>query len=263
MRYIYYTLTFSLQIMRTIIIDDEITARAAIREEVALYCPRLVVVGEADGLASALSLIEQLRPDLVLLDIQLGDGTGFQLLDQVRWKSFQVVFITGYDQYAIHAFKANAIDYLLKPFHPKELTEAVEKAALQKEYSLQSAALKRLLENQQNGLGKKVAIPLTGGVSLYDQSEILHLEAMGNYSKIYLRDKETLLSARTLKEYEDALQIYGFERVHHSHLVNLAHLRKYVNNRDGHFLELSDGSIIPISKRKKAHILSMLERISV
>ena len=248
--------------MRTIIVDDEATARAAIRAELVQYCPQLELIGESDGMAAAIELINQLRPDLIFLDIQLGDGSGFQVLDKMLWKDCCIIFITGYDQYAIRAFKANAIDYLLKPFETSALLKAVEKASLQRHYMMQAAALKQLLLNRPDGLAQKIAIPLSGGISLFATDEIVKIEALGNYSKIYLRNKDTLLSAKTLKEFEDSLQHSGFERVHHSHLINLVHLKKYLN-KDGLSLELSDGSLVPLSKRKKAHILSLLEHISI
>lgn len=248
--------------LKTIIIDDEVTARDALLAEIKQHCPLLEIVGEFDGVASGKEAIDSLKPDLVFLDIQLWDGTGFQLLEKITYKKFNLIFTTAYNEYAIKAFKVNAVDYLLKPIDSEELVAAVERSSTIKDADSALKNINKLINDSNTILNKKIAIPLTGGISVLDAEDIIRIEAISNYSRIFTKQNENLLSAKTLKDFELSLQQYGFERVHHSHIINLAHLKKY-SHKDGSLLEMSDGSVVPLAQRKKAFILSILDQISV
>jgi two-component system LytT family response regulator len=248
--------------LKTIIIDDEVTARDALQAEIKQHCPLLEIVGEFNGVLSGKEAIDSLKPDLVFLDIQLWDGTGFQLLEKISYKKFNLIFTTAYNEYAIKAFKVNAVDYLLKPIDSEELVAAVEKSLAIQDADSALKNINKLISDSNTILHKKIAIPLTGGISVLDAADIIRIEAISNYSRIYTKQNENLLSAKTLKDFELSLQQYGFERVHHSHIINLTHLKKY-SNKDGSLLEMSDGSAVPLAQRKKAFILSILDHISV
>jgi two-component system, LytTR family, response regulator len=247
---------------RTIIVDDEVTARAALKGELTQYCPQLEIIAECSGMHSAVETINKLKPELVFLDIQLGDGTGFGVLEKLEWKNARIIFVTAYDEYAVQAFKVNATDYLLKPVDPAELTAAVDKA-LQKNISVNEyAVLGAMMEQRTSSLNEKIAIPQTKNIVICNRGDIVRIEALQGYSRIFMASGEKILSSRLLKDFEEMLHPHGFERVHHSYLVNLAHIRKF-STADGITLMMSDGETIPVSQRKKMSLLKLLEHISI
>lgn len=248
--------------IRTIIVDDEVTARAALKSELAQYCPQLNIIAECSGMSMAVETINNLKPELVFLDIQLGDGTGFGVLEQLEWKNCKVIFVTAYDEYAVKAFKVNATDYLLKPIDPGELTTAVKKALQNNQPAPDYAALGAMAENRTSTLNEKIAIPQTKNIVICNRGDIIRIEALQGYSRIFLSTGEKILSSRLLKDFEELLHPHGFERVHHSYLVNLAHIRKF-STADGITLMMSDGESIPVSQRKKTSLLKLLEHISI
>lgn len=237
--------------INAIIVDDEVTAIYALKEEIKHYCPHVHIIAECDGFKTAVDQINLLKPELVFLDIHLGDGTGFNVLEHTTWKGYKVIFTTAYDNYAINAFKVNAIDYILKPISGVELLAAVNKV-IDSEHP--NPAL--------NVIDNKIALQLSDRISLYNISEIIRIEASSNYSWIYCANGEKVLSSKTLKEFEYALQSSGFVRVHHTHLINVSHLKK-VFTKDGMMAEMSNGDMIPVSHRKKNLLLLMIERIKI
>ncbi len=247
--------------IRTIIVDDEVTARAALKGELEQYCPQLEIVAECTGMHQAIATINELKPELIFLDIQLGDGTGFGVLEQLEWKNARVIFVTAYDEYAVKAFRVNATDYLLKPIAPGELTAAVKKA-LENKQPVNHAALGVMIENRMGTLNEKIAIPQTRNIVICNRGDIVRIEALQGYSRIFLANGEKILSSRLLKDFEEMLHPHGFERVHHSYLVNLSHIRKF-STTDGITLTMSDGENIPVSQRKKMALLKVLEHISI
>ncbi len=239
--------------LKAIIVDDEITAVDALREEISHYCPQVEIIAVCESFAHAVRAINELRPDLVFMDIHLGDGTGFNVIDQTEWKSYKTIFTTAYDTYAIKAFKTNAVDYLLKPISGIELHAAVSKVA--------PAPPNNSLPTMQQ-MGNKIAIQLSNGISLFDIHNIVHIKAEGNYSRIYCTNGEKLLSAKTLKDFEDVLAASGFIRIHHAHLINTTHLKK-VHTKEGMLAEMSDGERLTVSQRKKGQLIAMIEQIKV
>jgi len=248
--------------MNVVIVDDEKNARAALVAEIKEHCGQLQIVGEADGVHSAVQLINETYPSLVFMDIQLGDGTGFDVLEQLQWKQLKIIFVTAYDKYAIRAFKVNALEYLLKPISSVELVNAVSKAVSLEMTMVQAVATKQLLELGKLGLSNKIAVPVSTGISVFQTDTIVRIEATGNYSTIHLQDGQKLLSSKHLKSFEDMLLHQGFERIHHSHVINLRHLKRYIH-KDGNFVEMDNGEVLPVSQRKKTQLLSLLERISI
>lgn len=246
--------------LRTIIVDDEAFARTSLLEDIHLHCPNLEVIGEAGSLREAIPLIERLQPQLVFLDIQLGDGTGFDVLEQLQTpRGCSFIFTTAYDQYAIKAFRYAATDYLLKPIPAHELKSAVGKVAAGQ--GTQQDTLQLLLQSlQRQAKPDRIAIPTAEGIHVFTVHDIVRCQAESNYSRIFLCTGEKLMAAKTLKDLEELLGDFDFERVHSSHLINLRHLKKYLT-RDGGILVLSDETEVPVSQRKKAQLLDVIRNL--
>jgi len=244
--------------IRALVIDDEKQSRNALLSELEKYKDVVKVIGEGDSMASAIEIINDYHPDLVFLDIHLGDGMGFNVLERVSWTKFKLVFVTAYDEYAIKAFKFNAIDYILKPVSTEDINNVMGR--LKKIEPMEENILnKNFLNNFNSTQPKRIAISNSDGVHLIDIEDIIRCEADGNYTKIFTTSEETILTSKTLKEYDTLLLDFNFERVHNSHLVNMRHIKKYLNKDTG-YLQMSDGSQIPVSQRKKSYVLSILDK---
>lgn len=246
--------------MKTLIIEDEEQAISALMAEIQYHCPELEIVGIAQSVKDGAEKIRTLEPELVFLDIQLSDGLGFDLLQLVKDKQFHLIFTTAYSQYAIKAIKFSAIDYLLKPIDGNELREAVQRA-IQSSQQDYKKKLETFLQNQLNFGKKKIALPTSDGISIFELESIIRCSSEGNYTCVYFVGGKKMLFAKTLKEFEEMLGQSGFERVHHSHIINLDHLTSYTN-KDGGYVILSDKSTVPVSQRKKAQLLAILNNFN-
>lgn len=245
--------------IRCIVIDDEKQSRSALISELDSYKEEIKIIAEADSVATAVVAINDFQPDLIFLDVHLGDGSGFNVLENTSWHKCKVVFVTAYDQYAIKAFKFNAIDYILKPVSQEEISRVVGRLvdiAPMEENILN----KNFLSNYKDAAPKRIAISNSDGMHLVEIDEIIRCEADGNYTKIFTTNGEVILTSKTLKEYDTMLSDLNFERVHNSHLVSLRHIKKYLN-KDSGYLQMTDGSQIPVSQRKKSYVLSILDKI--
>lgn len=245
--------------IRCIVIDDEKQSRNALIGELEPYKDKIKIIAEADSVASAIESIDDFHPDLIFLDIHLGDGMGFNVLEKISWNKCKVVFVTAYDEYAIKAFRFNAIDYILKPVSSEEISRVVNRIS-NFEPGAESELNRNFIADYNSTQPKRIAISNSDGVHLVELSDVVRCEADGNYTKIYTSRLEVILTSKTLKEYDTLLTEFGFERVHHSHLVNMRHIKKYIN-RDSGYLHMSDGSQIPIAQRKKTYVLSILDKI--
>jgi two-component system LytT family response regulator len=244
--------------MKALLIDDVKGARKALYHDLIDYCENIEVIGEADSVLSAIPLIKEKKPDLLFLDIELGDGTGFDVLEGLN-EIPQVIFTTAFDQYAIKAFKYGALDYLLKPIDEEELQQAVRKAQF-KQKSTSKEVLSVLKSTYKNTDKKqtKVVIHSQEECAIIDISEIISCEASSNYTIFHLTDNRQLVSSETLKHYDELFEIHGFFRTHHSHLVNLAKVKSFVKI-DGGYLVLENETQIPVSVRKKETLNKMLK----
>jgi len=249
--------------IRAVIIDDELFARENLKLLVNEHCPIIEVVGEGDDLESAFKVITEKEPDLVFLDIRMPSGAeGFELLDMIPNKSFKVIFITAFKDYAIKAFKANAIDYLLKPVDIDELKEAVTKSSLN--MSAPNIDFESYLQRLQNltkemGVKKeKIAISHQKGIKIVYQKNILRLKAEGNCTMLYFINGDHFLDTRTLKIYEELLDIDLFYRIHKSHIINLNYITDYINE-NGSVVKLKNGEEIPVSRSKISEFTSLLK----
>ncbi|RZJ25053.1 MAG: response regulator transcription factor, partial [Flavobacterium sp.] len=196
--------------------------------------------------------------ELIFLDIQLADGLGFDVLSAVDDYGFKVIFTTAYSQYAIKAIRFSALDYLLKPIDSQELIAAVRKA---EKASLETERIKlaNFIHNQQSPR-KKLALQTSEGISVFDVGSIIKCSSESNYTCVYFESGKKMLFSKTLKEFEELLAPSGFERIHHSHLVNLAHLTQFIS-KDGGYVLLSDKSTAPVSQRKRAQLIDALNII--
>ena len=241
--------------LRLVIVDDEAPARANLRAALGSIELPVEVVGEAADLPGAVQLIDTARPDVVLLDIWLGDGTGFDVLEGTEHKDVRVVFVTAFDDHAVRAFRNGALHYLLKPVVRADLQEALERAL--RDHATPPSEMRRVRQT----LTDRIAIHTSEGFHLLRPNEIVRCEGDGNYTRFHLRGGDRILASRTLKEYEATLEPHGFMRVHHSHLVNLTEVRMYLN-RDGGVLVLTTGDEVPIAHRRKQEVVETLGRRS-
>lgn len=241
-----------------IIIDDEAKGRLALREKLSAYCPQVQLLAEASNGQEALSLIEHHKPALIFLDIEMPLMNGFEMLNALPEKNFHVIFTTAYNQYAIKAIKYAAFDYLLKPIDIDEL-----KSTLSKLESMENYQTKKQIELlKQNMLHpkkqfNKLAIPTLEGLLFYDINDIIHLEANSNYTNIYFSNKTKIIASKTLKEFEELLPDDIFFRTHHSHLINLNFIKRYIKG-DGGQIELQNGRYVDVSRRKKEEFLKAI-----
>jgi two-component system, LytTR family, response regulator len=246
--------------MKALIIEDEAQAISALKLELKTNCPTIEIIGEAKSIKEAIEKIKLLQPELVFLDIQLSDGLGFEILKTHKENNFKVIFTTAYSQYAIKAIKFSALDYLLKPIDSEELIAAVDKA-FKSSKTNDTIKIENFLHNQNETTSrKKIALHTSEGVNIFELENILRCSAESNYTCVYFNNGKKLLFSKTLKEFEDLLCASGFERIHHSHIINLNHLVSFVN-KDGGYVILTDKSTLPVSQRKKSNLIAALNNI--
>ena len=238
--------------LKAIIVEDEENSRAILRNYLAKYCPKVELVGEADGVEAGLVLIRNNDLDLVFLDVEMPYGNAFDLLDKVGDRQFETVFVTAYNQYAIDALNAHASYYLLKPISIDKLIEAVDYVTEIKknENRLQNTVLQPKL-TQVTG---KITIPLQNGFEVLEVADILYCQADDNYTNIFLKDRKRLVS-KTLKYFEEILSENGFARVHKSYLVNVNAVTEYRKGKGGSVV-LSSGKEIMVSPSRKKELLA-------
>jgi two-component system, LytTR family, response regulator len=243
---------------RIAIVDDEPIARDAIRYILRKNCPDVSIAGEAGGVGEALRLLSRKRPDLLLLSVELADGTGFDLLDRVSRLDFKVVFTAACDAFAFRAFRYNAIDYLLKPVDPDELVAAVCKARPNINHVNpvdQIAGLSGAALEKSSG---RIILNTRSGMVLTQAKDVARLESCGNYTFVFLAAGERCLVSRNLKEFEGMLQPPVFFRTHQSHIVNTAFVKKFLRE-EGYYAVMYDGAEVPVARRRKEAFLGVLK----
>lgn len=241
-----------------IIVDDEVKARETIASLLALCPVEVNLIGEADDIDSAFGLISRLSPNLVLLDISLPDGTGFDLLKKFEKINFKVIFITAHEDYAIQAFKCSALDYVLKPINSSDLFKAVEKANESLSHEEMTSKLTALLSNLEKL--KKIVLKTTESIHIINVEAIIRCEADVNYTTFFLTNGKRLLVSKPLKDYDDLLSNAGFFRTHQSHLINLDHMLRYDKN-DGGYIVMDDNSPVPVSTRRKDALFELFGKM--
>jgi two-component system LytT family response regulator len=247
--------------IRVCIVDDEAATRSLLKHFFRDFFPDVELVGEADCVSRGIELLETKSPDLLFLDIQMPDGSGFDLLHHFEQPNFKLIFITAYDQFALKAFQYNAIDYLLKPLEPRALRDAVNKVLQRSNLPLQPR-IKGLREVMENRQADRIALSSAEGYAFYELAEIVRLESSGNYTTFHIQDGHRTTVAKTIKEYEALLPAEHFYRVHQSHIVSLRHVKKVLKEDNG-VAVMADGSKVPISRRKKETFIELLTRQSL
>ncbi len=248
--------------MKVIIIDDEARTRKSIADILKFSQQDLNLVAEAENVATGVAAITEHQPDLVLLDINMPDGTGFDLLKKLNDIHFKVIFITAYEEYAVQAFEFSAIDYILKPVDPQKLFDAINKAYQLVEQENISLKLIALFANLENSVSenKKLVLKTAESIYIVNTNDVIRCESDGGYTQFYLVDGKKILVSRNLKDYEDMLNGFGFYRIHQSHIINIKYIDHY-SKTDGGAVVMKDNSCLPVARRKKEHFLKLLEMI--
>ncbi len=255
--------------IRALIVDDENPCIETLEWDINEYCPGLQIVGRCRNGKEALELIPEVNPELVFLDIEMPGMNGFELLSQLESRSFHVIFTTAYNQYAIDAFKANALDYLLKPIDKDELINAVKKLENKRSNS-DSVIVQSLLDQMTNIMGvtngkrtpSSVALPSGDGYDFVNIDDIVHCQSESNYTNFYLTNGNRIFISKTLKEVEHLLPKPKFIRVHKSHLVNTEHIKKYIRGQGGEII-LTNGQSVAVSRSRKDAVLNWIDPIRI
>lgn len=248
--------------LRAVIIDDIENIRKKNSAIIKMHCPSVTLIGEADSVESGVKLIKQLSPDLVFLDVEMPDGTGFDLLQKLKPFNFKVIFITGYEDFAVKAFRFSAIDYLLKPLDPDDLIEAVKKAesSLSKEvFDMKLSNLFANLERPKNL--QNLILKTSDRIYSVNIQDIVNCESDKNYTTFHFINAPKLIVSTNLKEYETLLTPHNFFRTHQSHLINMAYFDHFIKTDGGNTIVMKNKITIPLSVRKKEEFMVLLENL--
>ena len=242
---------------KAVIIEDEPRNIALLEELIKINCGELVEVkGHAGTIKNAIALIQNVKPELVYLDIELSDGNAFELLDMLDNLKFAMIFITAFNEYAVKAFRLNAVDYLLKPISSMEFKNATFKAIDKIKNVLNNENILKVITELRNyNTHKKIGLPIADGIIFITPDTIIRIEAKGNYSIIFLTTGKKITCTKTLKEIENLLPGNIFLRIHHSWVINTNYIKKYYKGKNG-YMEMEDGSTVAVSIRKKEKLIS-------
>ena len=244
--------------IKAILVDDELSSLQNLQQKLAVFCPTVQVIASMQKPGEAIGKIRQLKPDLLFLDIEMPKMNGFRMLEELGEYDFEIIFTTAYDDFSVDAIRISAFDYLVKPIAISELQAAVERLGLKhSRHTKEKIDILKASLNDKKSQDDKIAIPTSEGLDFLQIKNILHIESSSNYSKIHLQNNKTILVIRLLKDFEDMLIPYRFYRVHHSHLINLNYIQKYVRG-DGGQVIMQDGTMIDVSRRKKEEFLKII-----
>ncbi len=246
--------------MKILLVDNEKEVRELLKDMITAIAPDIFQLEEAEGVMSGIQKINSFKPDIVFLDVEMNDGTGFDLLYKIGTLSFQLIFTTAHNKYAVQAFKCSAIDYLLKPVDFNELDKALQKAKTNIFGNSLSKQIEILMQqlSAKDSADKQIVLKDSEASYFVKISDILYCEAEGSYTKFYFATETPIIISKNLSTYEDLLSIYGFVRTHHSYLVNASKIKMY-DKTDGGTLILTSGHTVPISHRKKDYVMHLLE----
>lgn len=248
---------------RALIVDDEPDAREMIAFLLEEMFPDIEISGKAESIARAHELLKSEEPEIIFLDIELHDGTGFDLLESFSQLSASVIFVSAYDHYAIKAIKASASDYILKPMNRDEFRQAVERVLSKIEKQFYQRNLEEFnVQLRQQGDVHRVGIPTLTGLNLVEVDHIIRCEANGNYTTVYFTNSSRAIVSRTLAHFENELKDHGFMRIHHKHLVNLRQVNTYSKGKGGGMIIMHDKAVLEVSARKKGALLKTISMSS-
>ena len=245
---------------KVLIIDDENRTRDFVKKMIDSFNLDLDVFTDGENVETGIEAINRIQPDILLLDIQMPDGTGFDVLNSIETKNFEVIFITAYQEYAIKAIKFSALDYILKPIDSEELHSSIITAIDSLEFKREETKFIALENNMQPNNRRKLVLKTQECVYVVDLNEIIRCEADKNYTFFYLNSGKKILVSRTLKDYETMLNGYGFFRIQQSHLINLEYLDRYDKQQGGAII-MKDGTSVPLSPAKKDQFFKLLEKL--
>jgi len=243
-----------------IIVEDLNDALELLKNDLETHHPDLKIMATAQSVVEAAKALRKQEPDILFLDIMLGDGTGFDLLEIFPQLTSKVIFVTASDEYAIKAFKFAAIDYVLKPYTNEELSQAIARAKLQLQPSQERLAILKESLDAPEKKPDKISLHTLDKIIIVSLDDIIRCEADSNNTKFYLNDGQMIFVTKTLKYFADLLKPFGFLRVHQSHLINIQYISAYIKT-DGGYLMLKNGSHVPVSVRKKADVIDILDRM--
>ena len=240
--------------LKAIIIDDEPDCVRLLALQLKMYCKEVDVVASCTESVEGIEKIRTYQPDIVFLDIEMPVMNGFQLLEKLSNIDFSLVFVTAYDEFAVKAFRFNAMDYLLKPIDGKELKRVVEKASQSRPRVQQIQSVKQQLQNSDKQWPEKIALPYQNGVVFTEISKVLYCMAESNYTRFFISDGQQYLVSKTLGDIQEILEERNFLRVHRQYLVNLDQIRKYVRG-DGNYIEMTNDVMIPVARNRKEKLI--------
>lgn len=248
--------------LKVLIVDDEENVRAALSQMLHHYCDDTYFAGGYSNIPDAVRAIKENKPDVLLLDVEIGEESGFDIFKHVPYPDFKVIFITAYQQYAVQAFRFAALDYLLKPVDPDQLSKAINKAfdAMDREkFSMKIASFFQNVESLTNK-AKRIALKTAENIHIVNLNDIMYCESEGNYTTFFMADKSRIMVSQTLGDYEDLFNEYGFIRTHKSFLINLQFIKRYEKGEGGKII-LNDNTNIPVATRKKEQVVQLLSRL--
>ncbi|MCF6268379.1 MAG: LytTR family DNA-binding domain-containing protein [Melioribacteraceae bacterium] len=248
--------------LKIVIVEDDTATRDLLKNMISQSLSDIEIIGETDSVTGGIKSIQENNPDVVLLDINLSDGNGFEILEKTQSNDYMVIFITAYNNYAIKAFRISAIDYLLKPVDINDLIDALKKCKKQKEIGELNIKLDALFSNLKSEVNqdKKIVLKSSDTIHVVPIHEIIRCESVSNYTTFYLKNNRKLLISKTLKEFDDLLREYDFFRSHQSHLVNMNYVESYEKPHGG-LLVMSDKSRVPVAFRKREALLNLFNHL--
>jgi two-component system, LytTR family, response regulator len=247
-----------MEVLKAILVDDELSSLQNLQQKIAEFCPEIKIVATPGKPEEALFLIRHYKPDVIFLDIEMPRMNGFRMLEELQDVEAEIIFTTAYNHYAIDAIRISAFDYLMKPISVEDLQNAVSRLMIKHKRQTQEklSVLKRSLQENRSQ-EDRIAIPTGEGMEFINIKNIVRVESSSNYSKLHLLSGQTLLVTRLLKDFEEMLLPYRFYRVHHSHVINLTYIAKYIRGEGGQVV-MQNGDVIDVARRKKDEFLKLI-----
>lgn len=243
-----------------ILVDDIPSALKLLENDIQQKHPSIEIIGKAESVVSTAKLLRKQEPDILFLDIMLGDGTGFDVLEIFPNLRSKIIFVTASDEYAIRAFKFAAIDYVLKPYSDEDLSIAIEKAKQHIQPAKEQLSVLKESISSPNQRPRKISLHTLDKIVVVDLDDIVRCKSDNNYTEFFFQDGSKILVTKTLKSFSDMLKNYQFLRVHQSHLVNVKYIKAFIKS-DGGYLVLKDKKTVPVSVRKRAEVIEALNTI--